>query len=99
MTAFSDESATDDSLRRSLGVSRRRFLSTCTAVAGAAVAAPVFGAAPAVAHGGPHGGPHQGHGPGRGSVLVPADKRGIILYTVRDATGRASLVGNRRDTT
>ncbi|MGW2119245.1 twin-arginine translocation signal domain-containing protein, partial [Streptomyces zhihengii] len=47
MTAFSDESATGDSLRRSLGVSRRRFLSTCTAVAGAAVAAPVFGAAPA----------------------------------------------------
>ncbi|TXS57605.1 sugar phosphate isomerase/epimerase family protein [Streptomyces sp. t39] len=87
MTAFNDESATGESLRRTLGVSRRRFLSTCTAVAGAAVAAPVFGAAPAVAH----GGPRPGHGPGRGSALVPSHKRGIILYTVRDATGRDPL--------
>lgn len=89
MTAFHDESATGESLRRSLGVDRRRFLSTCTAAAAAAVAAPVFGAAPAVAHGGPRHG--HGHGPGRGSVLVPPHKRGIILYTVRDATGRDPL--------
>ncbi|MFE6484292.1 twin-arginine translocation signal domain-containing protein, partial [Streptomyces sp. NPDC057757] len=66
---------TDEALRRTLGVSRRRFLSTCTAAATAAVAAPVFGASPAVAHGRPGGGHHGGE------VLVPANKRGIILYT------------------
>jgi len=82
----------DEALRRRLGIGRRRFLSTCTAAAGAAVAAPVLGASPAFAaqdhergHG--HG---KGHGHG-GQVLVPAHKRGIILYTVRDATGRDPL--------
>ncbi|MER5840399.1 MULTISPECIES: sugar phosphate isomerase/epimerase family protein [Streptomyces] len=89
--------APDEGLRRSLGVHRRRFLSTCTAVAAGAVALPVFGAAPALAHdrGGEHGHGH-GHGPGHGhghggQVLVPPHKRGIILYTVRDATGRDPL--------
>lgn len=84
---------TDEPLRRALGIGRRRFLSTCTAVAAGAVAAPVLGAAPVqaapAAHHGPHG--HHGHQGGRGQVLVPAHKRGIILYTVRDATGRDPL--------
>lgn len=44
MTVYNDESATDGALRRSLGVNRRRFLSTCTAAAAAAIAAPAFGA-------------------------------------------------------
>ncbi|MFJ8542583.1 sugar phosphate isomerase/epimerase family protein [Streptomyces sp. NPDC093586] len=100
MTLFPDPSRTDPSsvadnpgeaLRRTLGVGRRRFLTTCTAVAAGAVAAPVFGAGPALA-----GGRNEDHGHGHGhdrggDVLVPADKRGIILYTVRDATGRDPL--------
>ncbi len=74
----------DDRLRRSLGIGRRRFLSTCTAVAAGAIAAPVLGASPV------HAAPQAGT-TGRGQALVPADKRGIILYTVRDATGRDPL--------
>ncbi|MFE3093115.1 sugar phosphate isomerase/epimerase family protein [Streptomyces sp. NPDC059248] len=80
----------DESLRRALGVQRRRFLTTCTAVGAAAVAAPVFGASPALAHGRDRDDDH-GHGHGHGhdrKALVPADKRGLILYTVRDAIGR-----------
>ncbi|WP_189882007.1 sugar phosphate isomerase/epimerase family protein [Streptomyces xantholiticus] len=87
MTAYLEEPAADDSLRRSLGVSRRRFLSTCTAAAAAAIAAPVFGAPPAMAQSGPD---DRGHDDGR-SALVPPHKRGLILYTVRDATGRDPL--------
>ncbi|MET9013133.1 sugar phosphate isomerase/epimerase family protein [Streptomyces olivaceoviridis] len=75
---------TDEDLRRSLGIGRRRFLSTCTAVAAGAVAAPVLGAAPVQAA------PRAAAG-GNGRSLVPADKRGIILYTVRDAIGRDPL--------
>jgi sugar phosphate isomerase/epimerase len=78
---------TDEDLRRSLGIGRRRFLSTCTAVAAGAIAAPVLGAAPVQAAPATHGGKSGG----RGHELVPADKRGIILYTVRDATGRDPL--------
>jgi sugar phosphate isomerase/epimerase len=74
----------DERLRRSLGIDRRRFLSTCTAAAAGAIAAPVFGASPV--HAAPSSTTH-----GKGKVLVPADKRGIILYTVRDATGRDPL--------
>src|SRR5690606_35207330 len=87
--------APDEALRRSLGVGRRRFLTTCTAVAAGAVAAPVFGAAPALAHGRDrdHGHGHD-HGHGRGQVLVPPHKRGIILYTVRDATARDPLASD-----
>ncbi|WP_406334513.1 sugar phosphate isomerase/epimerase family protein [Streptomyces sp. NBC_00203] len=85
MTAFNDESGTGDALRRTLGIDRRRFLSTCTAAATAAIAAPVFGASPAVAQDRDRG-HHRG-----GDVLVPPDRRGIILYTVRDATGRDPL--------
>ncbi len=95
MTAFNDESGTGtgDALRRALGVDRRRFLSTCTAaVATAAIAAPVFGASPALAadRGRGHDNDH-GHG---GDALVPPGKRGIILYTVRDATGRDPLASD-----
>src|ERR1044071_1597118 len=91
MTAYNDASGTEDGLRRSLGVNRRRFLRTCTAAAATAIAAPVFGAAPAFAHQGHGHGHDHGHDHGHGQALVPADKRGIILYTVRDATGRDPL--------
>ncbi|MFF7899468.1 sugar phosphate isomerase/epimerase family protein [Streptomyces sp. NPDC007920] len=73
---------TDEQLRRSLGIGRRGFLSTCTAVAAGAIAAPVVGAAPVQAA------PAESNGKAKGHLLVPEDKRGIILYTVRDATGR-----------
>ncbi|WP_432169844.1 sugar phosphate isomerase/epimerase family protein [Streptomyces sp. 1222.5] len=73
---------TDDQLRRTLGIGRRRFLSTCTAVAAGAIAAPAFGASPVQAA------PQPGGEHGNGQFLVPADRRGIILYTVRDAIGR-----------
>ncbi|MGB8944594.1 MAG: twin-arginine translocation signal domain-containing protein, partial [Streptomyces sp.] len=45
MTDFHDTPA-DEALRQRLGINRRRFLSTCTAVGAGAIAAPVFGAAP-----------------------------------------------------
>ncbi|MCP3822282.1 sugar phosphate isomerase/epimerase [Streptomyces sp. A3M-1-3] len=87
MTAFNDESVTAESLRRTLGVSRRRFLSTCTAAAATvAIAAPVLGASPALADD-----DRDARGDGRGPALVPSRRRGIILYTVRDATGRDPL--------
>ncbi|MFI5628948.1 sugar phosphate isomerase/epimerase family protein [Streptomyces sp. NPDC051664] len=94
MTAYNDESGTDSALRRSLGVSRRRFLSTCTAAAATAIAAPAFGASPAFAQPASHKGHGHDHGHGHGQALVPAAKRGIILYTVRDATGRDPLSTN-----
>ncbi|MEV6793558.1 sugar phosphate isomerase/epimerase family protein [Streptomyces sp. NPDC051320] len=79
---------TDEALRRSLGINRRRFLSTCTAAAAAAIAVPVFGSSPALAE-------DKGRGDNQGGdVLIPAAKRGIILYTVRDATGRDPLSTN-----
>ncbi|MEV2254324.1 sugar phosphate isomerase/epimerase family protein [Streptomyces sp. NPDC050147] len=84
MTDFHDTPA-DEALRQRLGLNRRRFLSTCTAVAAGGIAAPVFGAAPSFAQ----SQTERGHGHGR--ELVPAKKRGIILYTVRDATGRDPL--------
>lgn len=87
MTDFHETSAADEALRQRLGVNRRRFLSTCTAVGAGAIAAPVFGAAPSFAQPQPKG----DHGHGHGRELVPAKKRGIILYTVRDATGRDPL--------
>ncbi|MEV0181989.1 TIM barrel protein [Streptomyces sp. NPDC050625] len=78
----------DDQLRRSLGIGRRGFLSTCTAVAAGAIAAPVLGAGPVQAA--PQSAAQTGS-TGRGQVLVPEDRRGIILYTVRDAIGRDPL--------
>ncbi|MDN3024088.1 sugar phosphate isomerase/epimerase family protein [Streptomyces sp. S.PB5] len=100
MTAFNDEAGTDragtdragtdDALRRTLGVSRRRFLSTCTAATAAAIAAPVFGAAPALAQDRTGA---AGDDRGR-SALVPPHKRGIILYTVRDAVARDPLASD-----
>ncbi|MGW4205916.1 sugar phosphate isomerase/epimerase family protein [Streptomyces sp. NPDC004726] len=88
MTPFKDEPGTAESLRSTLGVDRRRFLTTCTAVGAAVVAAPVFGASPAFA-GDKDGDKDRGKGHSHDrKALVPAHKRGIILYTVRDAIGR-----------
>nr|WP_223188765.1 sugar phosphate isomerase/epimerase family protein [Streptomyces sp. TRM68416] len=77
-------------MRRTLGINRRRFLSTCTAVTAGAIAAPVVGAAPALAQDG-----MEAAGADRGrSALVPPHKRGIILYTVRDAIARDPLASD-----
>jgi sugar phosphate isomerase/epimerase len=58
-----------------LGLNRRQFMAATTGMAAAAaVTAPSALAAPSA--------------PGANGVLVPPGKRGIILYTVRDAIGR-----------
>ncbi|WP_377640022.1 sugar phosphate isomerase/epimerase family protein [Oryzobacter terrae] len=60
-----------------LGLNRRQFLAASTGMAAAAaVAAPSASAAPAAAAGNANG------------VLIPAPRRGLILYTVRDAISR-----------
>ncbi|MEV4579006.1 TIM barrel protein [Nonomuraea jabiensis] len=68
----------EEALRRTLGLSRRRLLAATTGIA-AAAAVPL--AQPAAAD------PVQAQG-GRNRPLIPPGKRGIILYTVRDAIGR-----------
>ncbi|MCC5581414.1 sugar phosphate isomerase/epimerase [Microtetraspora sp. AC03309] len=80
MTAHEESIETSDALRRALGLSRRRFLAATTGVTAAAAltgVGPLASAARAAA------GAAGGNG-----VLVPPGKRGIILYTVRDAIGR-----------
>src|SRR3954470_22645587 len=59
-----------------LGLNRRQFFAATT---GMAAAATMTGAAAAKA------------APGANGVLIPAPRRGIILYTVRDAVGRDPL--------
>lgn len=71
----------DPQLGRSLGLSRRQLLAATTGMAAAAaLGAAAFGAGPAhaVAHTATNG----------NGVLIPPGKRGIILYTVRDAISR-----------
>lgn len=64
-------------LQRRIGLNRRQFLAATTGMAAAAGAA-VATAAPAAAN--PVGNAN--------GILVPQSKRGIILYTVRDAISR-----------
>lgn len=72
-----------DELRRRLGVSRRRFLG----VAGGATAAAALAATPAFTA--PAEATEATEKATEGNaVLVPPRRRGIIIYTVRDATGR-----------
>ncbi|MEU6784066.1 sugar phosphate isomerase/epimerase family protein [Nonomuraea angiospora] len=68
----------EEALRRTFGLSRRRLLAATTGIA-AAAAVPL--AQPAAAD------PVQARG-GWNRPLIPPGKRGIILYTVRDAIGR-----------
>ncbi|MEV4358334.1 sugar phosphate isomerase/epimerase family protein [Nonomuraea sp. NPDC049625] len=68
----------EEALRRTFGLSRRRLLA---ATAGIAAAAAVPLAQPAAAD------PVQAQS-GWNRPLIPPGKRGIILYTVRDAIGR-----------
>jgi sugar phosphate isomerase/epimerase len=72
-------------LAKGLGLNRRQFLAATTGMAAAAAVAsagPLAGTASAAARAGGNG------------ALVPPGKRGIILYSVRDATGRDPLSTN-----
>jgi len=64
-------------LAKGLGLNRRQFLAASTGMAAAAAAVAVAGAGAATAA------PSAANG-----VVVPPGKRGIILYTVRDAISR-----------
>ena len=61
-----------------LGLNRRQFFAATT---GMAAAVTMTGAAAKAA-------------PGANGVLIPAPRRGIILYTVRDAVGRDPLTSH-----
>lgn len=77
MSAYEEEMETAGNLRRRLGLNRRQFLAATTGMAAAAAvtaAGPMKSAARAAT--------------GGNGVLVPPGKRGIILYTVRDAVSR-----------
>jgi sugar phosphate isomerase/epimerase len=69
------------SLGRTLGLNRRQLFAASAGVT-AAAAVTTAAASPAAATGASHGGRHGG------GNLVPPNKRGIILYTVRDAVSR-----------
>lgn len=72
-----DESTEDTTLARGLGLNRRQFLAATTGLAAGAAVAGGLGSALAA----PAAAASKG-------VLVPPGKRGIILYTVRDAISR-----------
>ncbi|WP_182903144.1 sugar phosphate isomerase/epimerase [Microbispora sp. H10830] len=77
MSAYEEEMETAGNLGRRLGLNRRQFLAATTGMAAAA----------AVAAAGPMKSAARAATAGNG-VLVPPGKRGIILYTVRDAISR-----------
>jgi sugar phosphate isomerase/epimerase len=74
-------------LGRSLGLSRRQLLAATTGMAAAAVVGLGTGHAHAAPLAATSGAVKAGNG-----VLVPPGKRGIILYTVRDAISRNPLI-------
>jgi sugar phosphate isomerase/epimerase len=74
-------------LGRKLGLSRRQLLAATAGMAAAAA----FGMGTGHAHAHSAGALAAGGGAGGNGVLVPPGKRGIILYTVRDAVGRNPL--------
>ncbi|MDH2428654.1 TIM barrel protein [Sphaerisporangium sp. TRM90804] len=76
MSAHEEEIERAGALRRGLGLNRRQFLAATTGVTAAAAVTATAGPAAAQAVTGAHG------------VLIPPPKRGIILYTVRDAVSR-----------
>ncbi|GAA2904623.1 sugar phosphate isomerase/epimerase [Streptosporangium fragile] len=85
MSAHEEEIEIAGALRRGLGLNRRQFLAATTGVTAVAALAglgPLASAARAATTGDPNG------------TLVPPGKRGIILYTVRDAISRDPLSTN-----
>jgi sugar phosphate isomerase/epimerase len=81
MNAHEEEFEVGRKLRTRLGLNRRQFLAATTGVAAATTVGVGPMASAAYADGG------KGHK----DALIPADKRGIILYTVRDAVSRDPL--------
>jgi hypothetical protein len=82
MSAHEEVNETTRALHRNLGLNRRQFMAATTGLTAAAAVAglgPLASAAQASAGMGPNG------------TLVPPGKRGIILYTVRDAISRDPL--------
>jgi sugar phosphate isomerase/epimerase len=79
VSEYDDDVETAGKLRRRLRLNRRQFLGASTGVAAAAAFSGLT----------PLGRPATASA--AGGVLVPPAKRGIILYTVRDATGRDPL--------
>ena len=79
----------DPQLGRSLGLSRRQLLAATTGMAAAAAFGLGTGHAHASTGAAAAGAVKTGNG-----VLVPPGKRGIILYTVRDAIGRDPLASD-----
>ncbi|MCW2879481.1 MAG: hypothetical protein JWQ95_3581 [Sphaerisporangium sp.] len=84
MSAHEEEIEIGGALRRGLGLNRRQFLAATTGVTAVAVTGmgPLASAARAAS------------GTGSNGTLVPPSKRGIILYTVRDAISRDPLSTN-----
>ncbi|MEN3534131.1 sugar phosphate isomerase/epimerase family protein [Microbispora sp. ZYX-F-249] len=86
MSAYEEEMESAGNLGRRLGLSRRQLLAATTGMAAAAAVAaagPMKSVARAATAGnGPNG------------ILVPPPRRGIILYTVRDAISRDPLSSN-----
>ena len=77
----------DPQLGRSLGLSRRQLLAATTGMAAAAaIGAAALGGSPAQALAQAAGAAKAA--PGANGTLIPPGKRGIILYTVRDAISR-----------
>ena len=75
----------DPQLGRSLGLTRRQLLAATTGMAAAAaLGAAAFGGGPA--HAATAAAARAASGPN--GLLIPAPRRGIILYTVRDAISR-----------
>ncbi len=87
MSAFEEDNETGQMLRRRLGLNRRQFLAATTGVT-AVTALSATGLLSSVAHASPGEG---GGTNGDQHALIPAAKRGIILYTVRDVISRNPL--------
>ncbi|GAA3800216.1 sugar phosphate isomerase/epimerase [Sphaerisporangium flaviroseum] len=80
MSAYEEEIEVGGALRRGLGLNRRQFLAATTGVATAVAAVTATGAIGPAAHAATSNHPN--------GVLIPPRRRGIILYTVRDAISR-----------
>ncbi|WP_169949452.1 sugar phosphate isomerase/epimerase [Microbispora sp. H11081] len=86
MSVYEEEMESAGKLGRRLGLSRRQLLAATTGMAAAAAitaAGPMKSAAQAAPS-----------GPGPNGLLIPPPRRGIILYTVRDAISRDPLSSN-----
>ncbi|KAA9380633.1 sugar phosphate isomerase/epimerase [Microbispora cellulosiformans] len=80
MSAYEEEMETAGNLGRKLGLNRRQFLAATTGMAAVAAVSAA--------------GPMKSAAHAANGILVPPPRRGIILYTVRDAITRDPLTSN-----